>query len=224
MLTAARQRAGGAGGSRPAGGPTAAAAAPVSGSAAPATSAIWGPPAARLPPAPLTSAGATAAGPAKAQAKSQPAHGPSAPLGPVSPERDLQREMEMESQGLRWRGDADVGGADVGGAQQQRAPPSGGDWGDADEADLCVICMDAPRQLRFGCGHACVCRRCLPRLMSLDGLCPTCRSSIILNEMQRVEDAATFVPPPPLAAASTRPSTARRGGRGGRGQGWRGRR
>jgi len=40
----------------------------------------------------------------------------------------------------------------------------------------CILCMDAPRQVRFGCGHTVCCRDCLPQLLGLP--CPTCREPI----------------------------------------------
>ena len=44
----------------------------------------------------------------------------------------------------------------------------------AAEADLCVICLDAPKtHLLVPCGHRCVCEKCAPQLMG--GPCPVCR-------------------------------------------------
>lgn len=39
-----------------------------------------------------------------------------------------------------------------------------------------IICMDAPRAMRFGCGHTLCCRACLPRLVGQP--CPNCREPL----------------------------------------------
>ena len=176
------------------------------------------PPISGLPPVSPPVASGGAAVPRVGRAGHEPPAGPHVPLdplgphaaaSPVSPERNLARELELESLGLHWRGDGNAAGA-----RPRTTAPGGGARG-LDEAELCLICMDAPQQLRFGCGHACCCRKCLPRLTALDGLCPTCRAPIVLNELQTVEEAATFVPPQAPDAQSARPS---KGGRGGRGE------
>ena len=49
----------------------------------------------------------------------------------------------------------------------------------------CLICFDAPREMRLGCGHAICCERCLPQLSE----CPTCRQTIIRGEAKRLGGA-----------------------------------
>jgi serine/threonine protein kinase len=49
----------------------------------------------------------------------------------------------------------------------------------------CLICLDAPREMRLGCGHAICCERCLPQLSE----CPTCRQTIIRGEAKRLGGA-----------------------------------
>ena len=106
----------------------------------------------------------------------------------------------------------------------------------------CIICMDAPRQVRFRCGHALCCNDCLPACLATK-YCPTCREELRREEAGDVRDgeaAATFVlstpreprlatntaqpamPPPPAqpqAQATGRRGSGGRGGRGGRGRG-----
>ena len=42
------------------------------------------------------------------------------------------------------------------------------------EARLCIICEEAPREVRFACGHATVCAGCLPEVVERCRKCPTC--------------------------------------------------
>ena len=100
----------------------------------------------------------------------------------------------------------------------------------------CLICLDAPREMRLGSGHAICCERCLPQLSE----CPTCRQTIIRGEAKRLGGAmlgtataaraiATFEMAVPNAAhrvqaIGSMPAAAPiglvgRGGRGGRGTG-----
>ena len=41
----------------------------------------------------------------------------------------------------------------------------------------CVVCWEADREVRFGCGHAVCCRRCVVRL-GLHAGCPVCKEAI----------------------------------------------
>ena len=43
---------------------------------------------------------------------------------------------------------------------------------------ICVICEDAPREVRFRCGHACTCADCADLVRAKDNLCPTCRAPL----------------------------------------------
>ena len=43
---------------------------------------------------------------------------------------------------------------------------------------ICVICEDQPREVRFGCGHACTCTSCAELIRAKDNLCPTCRAPL----------------------------------------------
>jgi hypothetical protein len=52
--------------------------------------------------------------------------------------------------------------------------------------NLCAICEEAPRTVRFGCGHSCMCEHCLKYLMHEDNgrvLCPVCRIPVVLNKV-----------------------------------------
>ena len=109
----------------------------------------------------------------------------------------------------------------------------GGGGGDDDERS-CVICEDAPRQVRFRCGHALCCFRCLAGLREsasaksaanpsrpMPACCPQCGSPIgedvdLAESGPQVGAAPTFVMPPRGASAAP---PAGRGGRGGRGRG-----
>eukprot|EP00964_Phaeocystis_antarctica_P098395 scaffold64412_cov59-Phaeocystis_antarctica.AAC.2 len=42
----------------------------------------------------------------------------------------------------------------------------------ATEARLCIICEEAPREVRFACGHATVCKGCLPVVVERHRKCP----------------------------------------------------
>ena len=79
----------------------------------------------------------------------------------------------------------------------------------------CEICMDAPREVRFACGHSNCCQHCYQTVVLADAepKCPTCREPAIVAEQgAQVGSAPTWVPPEPAAAPG-------RGGRGGRGRG-----
>ena len=66
---------------------------------------------------------------------------------------------------------------------------------------LCMICDEAPRTVRFGCGHSCMCEGCLEHfLREYEGraVCPLCRSYIVLNNITSGPDVARqdeFIPP-----------------------------
>jgi interleukin-1 receptor-associated kinase 1 len=80
----------------------------------------------------------------------------------------------------------------------------------------CIICEDAPREVRFHCGHAVCCQGCLPLVLAQAApQCPTCREPLdganaVAEQGEQVRTAPTFVAQDPAAA---------RGGRGGRGRG-----
>ena len=44
----------------------------------------------------------------------------------------------------------------------------------AAEARLCIVCEEAPREVRFACGHATVCKGCLPVVVERHRKCPMC--------------------------------------------------
>ena len=44
----------------------------------------------------------------------------------------------------------------------------------------CVVCMMAPRAVRFGCGHALCCEDCADELVKRGDVCPTCRCEIAI--------------------------------------------
>ena len=39
---------------------------------------------------------------------------------------------------------------------------------------VCVVCMDAPNEMIFGCGHLCTCSECAIQVLE----CPVCRAPI----------------------------------------------
>ena len=59
----------------------------------------------------------------------------------------------------------------------------------------CVICEDAPRQVRFLCGHACCCEGCAELVRTASNVCPQCRAPLGLTPFTAIRGAAiTFVP------------------------------
>ena len=60
--------------------------------------------------------------------------------------------------------------------------------------------MDAPREVRFACGHAIVCSGCLPSVVQQHRKCPTCGVAFgaepVMERGQHVGAAPTFVLPP----------------------------
>ena len=85
--------------------------------------------------------------------------------------------------------------------------PSSEAEAEAAEARVCIICEEAPREVRFACGHATVCSACLPSVVDTHRKCPTCNTPFgaqpIAEQGAHVQSAPTFVMPAP----------ARRGGR-----------
>ena len=113
-----------------------------------------------------------------------------------------------------------------GGARGERGERASGGGGGGDVGEVCcLICEEAPLQIRFSCGHATCCRGCLPAVMGhAGGLCPICRAPIDLGASVALkagskEQGQTFVAPGQLPTASPRRNggQAGRGGRGGRG-------
>jgi len=50
---------------------------------------------------------------------------------------------------------------------------------DAATRDVCVVCLDAPRDtMLFNCGHVCACASCVDQLKKRDFSCPVCREPI----------------------------------------------
>ena len=86
-----------------------------------------------------------------------------------------------------------------------------------EEVRECVVCLTAPREVRFQCGHACCCSGCVASVVSLDNLCPQCRAPLgdspCVDEGSHIRTQPTFVQRLPV----TRPL--RLSGRGGRGRG-----
>ena len=69
----------------------------------------------------------------------------------------------------------------------------------AAEARLCIICEEAPREVRFACGHATVCAGCLPEVVERCRKCPTCDvvfgAQPVAERGAHVRAAPTFVMP-----------------------------
>ena len=67
------------------------------------------------------------------------------------------------------------------------------------EARLCIICEEAPREVRFACGHATVCAACLPEVVERCRKCPTCDvvfgAQPVAERGAHVRTAPTFVLP-----------------------------
>ena len=83
--------------------------------------------------------------------------------------------------------------AQLGGVQIAQPP---------DPTRECEICQDAPRQVRFACGHCNCCRECAVAVAaSATPLCPTCREPISRNgvligssDVREGDSAVTFLP------------------------------
>ena len=69
----------------------------------------------------------------------------------------------------------------------------------AEEARVCIICEEAPREVRFACGHALVCNGCLPAIVGQYKKCPTCDRPFgaqpVAERGAHVRVAPTFVLP-----------------------------
>ena len=69
----------------------------------------------------------------------------------------------------------------------------------AAEARMCIICEEAPREVRFACGHALVCSGCLPAIVEQCKKCPTCDRPFgaqpVAERGTHVRGAPTFVLP-----------------------------
>ena len=67
------------------------------------------------------------------------------------------------------------------------------------EERQCDLCYDAPRSVRFACGHALYCETCAPRVLERDTNCPTCRQPAlpIVATGRLVAAQTTFVHQPP---------------------------
>jgi hypothetical protein len=67
------------------------------------------------------------------------------------------------------------------------------------EARVCIICEEAPREVRFACGHALVCNGCLPVVVAQHNKCPTCARPFgaqpVVERGRHVRGAPTFVLP-----------------------------
>ena len=69
----------------------------------------------------------------------------------------------------------------------------------AEGARACIICEEAPREVRFACGHALVCNGCLPVVLEQCKKCPTCDRPFgaqpVAERGAHVRGAPTFVLP-----------------------------
>ena len=65
------------------------------------------------------------------------------------------------------------------------------------EERACVVCDDAPREVRFRCGHACCCAFCASLIGERNGGCPICRapSHPLLAVGEHLREAPTFEMP-----------------------------
>ena len=70
---------------------------------------------------------------------------------------------------------------------------------ESNEARMCIVCEDAPREVRFACGHALVCNGCLPVVVEQCKKCPTCDRPFgaqpVAERGAHVRVAPTFVLP-----------------------------
>ena len=77
------------------------------------------------------------------------------------------------------------------------AAPSGS-VGDGEER-CCIVCEAAPREVRFACGHALVCRGCLPVVVERHRKCPNCGLAFgthpVVEQGEHVRTGPTFVLP-----------------------------
>ena len=70
---------------------------------------------------------------------------------------------------------------------------------EAVEARVCIICEEAPREVRFACSHALVCNGCLSVVVAQYKKCPTCDRPFgaqpVAERGTHVRVAPTFVLP-----------------------------
>ena len=70
---------------------------------------------------------------------------------------------------------------------------------ETNEARMCIVCEDAPREVRFACGHATVCKKCLPDILERHRKCPMCNVAFgaqpVAEHGAHVRTAPTFVLP-----------------------------
>ena len=60
----------------------------------------------------------------------------------------------------------------------------------------CVVCMSAPRAVRFGCGHSICCGECADALVARGDVCPGCRCPLrIVMRGEHLATEQTFVAP-----------------------------
>ena len=63
----------------------------------------------------------------------------------------------------------------------------------------CILCLSAPRTVRFGCGHSTLCGSCLGDFLARPGQarCPHCRAAVVREQIEQgahVAQQDTFVP------------------------------
>jgi hypothetical protein len=85
------------------------------------------------------------------------------------------------------------------GATEQRAAVAGA------AARQCLVCLDAPRAVRFGCGHLVACSDCAQILHARGDPCPLCRGVLdaawFVDVVPGANEATNMVmdaPPPPM--------------------------
>jgi hypothetical protein len=87
----------------------------------------------------------------------------------------------------------------VGGGSHAAASSSEAEAAAAADARVCIICEEAPREVRFACGHALVCDSCLPAIVEQYKKCPTCNRPFgaqpVAERGTHVRVAPTFVLP-----------------------------
>ena len=84
-------------------------------------------------------------------------------------------------------------------AHMPPVPPGGAGGAQGSVERECIVCMSAPRHVRFGCGHSAMCRGCVDAFMRRPRpACPHCRRPVSLGELVVSDDVAredTFVLP-----------------------------
>ena len=78
------------------------------------------------------------------------------------------------------------------------ASSSGAEAAAAEEGRACIISEEAPREVRFACGHGCL-PACLPAIVEQFKKCPTCDRAFgaqpVAERGTHVRGAPTFVLP-----------------------------